>query len=109
MFGVIIIVDRDSSILNLKGVIGMRMGLIIWLVIINVVAYLVMSDDKRRARQRKERIPERTLFLLAFIGGALGVLIAMNTKRHKTKHMSFRIGIPLLLLLNAVLYGYFLT
>lgn len=86
----------------------MRMAILIWFVFINVVAYIVMSDDKRRARQRKERIPEKTLFLLAAIGGALGVLLAMNTKRHKTKHASFRIGIPMLLLLNAILYGYFL-
>lgn len=87
----------------------MRLGLLIWFIIINFVAYIVMSDDKRRARQRKERIPEKTLFLLAAIGGALGILLAMNMKRHKTKHASFRIGVPLLLLLNAVLYGYFLT
>lgn len=86
----------------------MRIAILIWFVFINVVAYIVMSDDKRRARQRKERIPEKTLFLLAAIGGALGVLLAMNTKRHKTKHASFRIGIPMLLLLNAILYGYFL-
>ncbi|MDN4066749.1 DUF1294 domain-containing protein [Paenibacillus vini] len=87
----------------------MRLGLLIWFIFINLVAYIVMSDDKRRARQRKERIPEKTLFLLAAIGGALGILLAMNMKRHKTKHASFRIGVPLLLLLNAVLYGYFLT
>ncbi|WP_410771477.1 DUF1294 domain-containing protein [Fontibacillus sp. BL9] len=87
----------------------MRTGLLVWFIFINVVAYIVMSDDKRRARQRKERIPEKTLFLLAAIGGALGILLAMNMKRHKTKHASFRIGVPLLLLLNAVLYGYFLT
>lgn len=87
----------------------MRTGIMVWFVFINLVAYIVMSDDKRRARQRKERVPEKTLFLLAAIGGALGVLVAMNTKRHKTKHASFRIGIPLLLLLNAVLYGYFLS
>lgn len=87
----------------------MRLGLLIWFIFINIVAYIVMSDDKRRARQRKERIPEKTLFLLAAIGGALGILLAMNMKRHKTKHASFRIGVPLLLLLNAVLYGYFLT
>ncbi|GIP52873.1 MULTISPECIES: DUF1294 domain-containing protein [Paenibacillus] len=87
----------------------MRLGLLIWFIFINFVAYIVMSDDKRRARQRKERIPEKTLFLLAAIGGALGILLAMNMKRHKTKHASFRIGVPLLLLLNAVLYGYFLT
>lgn len=86
----------------------MRIELLLWFLVINMVSYLVMADDKRRARQRGTRIPEQTLFLLAFIGGALGVLIAMNTKRHKTKHASFRIGIPLLLLLNAVLLGYFL-
>lgn len=87
----------------------MRIGIVIWFVFINLVAYIVMSDDKRRARQRKDRTPEKTLFLLAAIGGALGILLAMNIHRHKTKHASFRIGIPLLLLLNAVLYGYFLS
>lgn len=86
----------------------MKIGLLLWFIFINVIAYLTMSDDKRRARQRRDRVPEKTLFLLAAIGGALGVLIAMNAQRHKTKHVSFRIGIPLLLFVNAVLYGYFL-
>lgn len=67
-----------------------------------------MSEDKIKARKRRERVPEKTLFLLAAMGGALGVLIAMYRKRHKTRHMSFRIGIPLLLLLNIFLYSYFL-
>ncbi|SEU27242.1 DUF1294 domain-containing protein [Paenibacillus sp. NFR01] len=79
-----------------------------WFVIINVIGYVVMSEDKNKARKRRDRVPERTLFLLAFMGGSLGVLIAMYRKRHKTRHASFRIGIPLLLLLNMVLYGYFL-
>ncbi|ANS76996.1 hypothetical protein AWM70_22430 [Paenibacillus yonginensis] len=86
----------------------MREALLFWFVFINLIAYLVMSDDKRRARERRERIPERTLFLLAFMGGALGVLIAMYAKRHKTRHGSFVVGIPLLLFLNAALYTYFL-
>jgi uncharacterized membrane protein YsdA (DUF1294 family) len=86
----------------------MMTALLLWFLFINGVGYLIMSEDKRRARRRRERIPERTLFLLAAIGGALGVLIAMNIKRHKTKHVSFRLGVPLLLLMNAVLYGYFL-
>ncbi|MHA0858050.1 DUF1294 domain-containing protein [Paenibacillus sp. CMAA1364] len=73
-----------------------------------MVGYLVMSDDKRRAQRRKDRVPERTLFLLAAIGGSLGVIIAMYRKRHKTRHVSFRIGIPILLFMNAVLYGYFM-
>ncbi|GGH09795.1 DUF1294 domain-containing protein [Paenibacillus segetis] len=86
----------------------MMTAILLWFLFINGVGYLIMSEDKRRARRRRERIPERTLFLLAAIGGALGVLIAMNIKRHKTKHVSFRLGVPLLLLMNAVLYGYFL-
>ncbi|MEC0094325.1 hypothetical protein PMSD_24880 [Paenibacillus macquariensis subsp. defensor] len=80
----------------------------IWFIIINMVGYLVMSEDKKRAQKRRDRVPEKTLFLLAAIGGALGVIIAMYRKRHKTRHVSFRIGIPMLLFLNAVLYGYFI-
>ncbi|KKO51451.1 DUF1294 domain-containing protein [Paenibacillus sp. DMB20] len=84
----------------------MRTALGIWFVFINAVAYLVMSEDKRRAQLGRDRIPERTLFLLAAVGGALGVWAAMYRKRHKTRHLSFTVGVPLLLFLNAVLYGY---
>jgi uncharacterized membrane protein YsdA (DUF1294 family) len=80
----------------------------LWFVVINIIGYVVMSEDKKKARKRRDRVPEKTLFLLAAMGGALGVLIAMYRKRHKTRHLSFRIGIPLLLLLNALLYSYFL-
>ncbi|AOZ93568.1 DUF1294 domain-containing protein [Paenibacillus crassostreae] len=86
----------------------MGTALWIWFIFINMVGYLVMSEDKKRAQKRRDRVPERTLFLLAAIGGALGVIIAMYRKRHKTKHVSFRIGIPILLFMNAVLYGYFM-
>ncbi|GIO57055.1 DUF1294 domain-containing protein [Paenibacillus cellulositrophicus] len=87
----------------------MRTALLIWFIFINAVGYLIMSEDKRRARNRRDRVPERTLFLLAAIGGALGVLIAMYRKRHKTRHLSFRVGIPLLLFVNAVLYAFFMS
>ncbi|GAB6991870.1 DUF1294 domain-containing protein [Paenibacillus pini] len=86
----------------------MRTLIWIWFIFINVVGYLVMSEDKRRARNRRERVPERTLFILAAIGGSLGVLIAMYRKRHKTRHLSFRMGIPVLLVINVALYTYFL-
>ncbi|HEY4430804.1 hypothetical protein CA600_29230 [Paenibacillus sp. VTT E-133280] len=82
--------------------------IMLWFVVINIIGYVVMSEDKNKARKRRERVPEKTLFLLAAMGGALGVLIAMYRKRHKTRHMSFRIGIPFLLLLNIFLYSYFL-
>ncbi|USB33864.1 DUF1294 domain-containing protein [Paenibacillus sp. YPG26] len=86
----------------------MRLVIGLWFVIINLIGYAVMSEDKKKAQRRKERTPERTLFLLALIGGALGVLIAMYRSRHKTKHIRFIVGIPALLFLNAILYGYFL-
>jgi uncharacterized membrane protein YsdA (DUF1294 family) len=84
-----------------------RPALIVWFIFINAVAYLVMSEDKRRARLGRDRVPERTLFLLAAIGGALGVWIAMYRKRHKTRHLSFKLGVPLLLVVNVALYTYF--
>lgn len=81
---------------------------LLWFLFINIVGYVVMSEDKNKARKRRERVPEKTLFLLAAMGGALGVLIAMYRKRHKTRHTSFRLGIPLLLLLNVLIYSYLL-
>jgi uncharacterized membrane protein YsdA (DUF1294 family) len=87
---------------------GMIKVVMVWFAVINMIGYLVMSEDKNKARSRRQRVPEKTLFLLAAMGGALGVLVAMYRKRHKTRHTSFRIGIPLLLLLNVVLYSYFL-
>lgn len=80
----------------------------VWFAIINIIGYIVMSEDKDKARSRKERVPEKTLFLLAAIGGALGVLTAMYRRRHKTRHLSFVVGIPALLLLNVLMYSYFL-
>ncbi|MFD1886798.1 DUF1294 domain-containing protein [Paenibacillus wenxiniae] len=80
----------------------------IWLVVINVIAYSTMSLDKSRAvrGRSRQRIPEKRLFTLAAIGGAVGIWIAMLTRRHKTKHRSFVIGVPALLVLNVLVYGY---
>jgi len=85
----------------------LKPALIVWIVFINAVAYLVMSEDKRRARMGRDRVPEKTLFLLAAIGGALGIWIAMYRKRHKTRHLTFKVGVPLLLVVNVALYTYF--
>lgn len=85
----------------------MKPALIVWILFINAVAYLVMSEDKRRARMGRDRVPEKTLFLLAAIGGALGIWIAMYRKRHKTRHLTFKVGVPLLLIVNVALYTYF--
>ncbi|MFD1954431.1 DUF1294 domain-containing protein [Paenibacillus thailandensis] len=74
--------------------------LLIYIALINIVGFASMGADKQYARSSRRRIPEKRLFALGWIGGALGVWIGMRVWRHKTKHRSFVVGIPLLLALN---------
>lgn len=76
--------------------------IIIWCSVMSFACFMAMGIDKLKARAKKWRIPERTLFLLAAMGGALGGMLGMLAFRHKTKHKSFVIGMPLLLLLNII-------
>lgn len=76
---------------------------IIYLIIINLIAFLSMYIDKRKARYGKWRIPEQTLFILALIGGSIGSIAGMYTFRHKTKKLRFSIGFPIILILQIVL------
>lgn len=69
-----------------------------WIVLMTVVGFAAMGIDKRRARHRRLRIPERTLFLFAVLGGTLGILLGMKAFHHKTRHNTFRYGMPGLLL-----------
>ena len=73
-----------------------------YLVLMNLVTFWVYGADKRRARRGRWRVPEKTLFLLAALGGGLGALIGMRVWHHKTLHRSFRYGIPAILLVEAV-------
>lgn len=72
-------------------------------VIMSIVAFFTMGHDKSAAKANKRRIPERTLWNLAILGGGLGAYLGMITYRHKTKHMSFRIGFTLLAILQVAL------
>jgi uncharacterized membrane protein YsdA (DUF1294 family) len=74
----------------------------------NVAAFCMMALDKNRARKRKMRIRERTIFLCALCFGAIGVLAGMYTFRHKTQHRAFVIGVPVLVIINFV-SAYFLA
>lgn len=71
-----------------------------YLAAVNVLLCLLMGLDKLFAKLQKRRIPERTLFLLALLGGALGGTVGMYSFRHKTLHKAFAIGFPLLTLLQ---------
>lgn len=77
--------------------------LIIYIVIINLIAFLAMYLDKRKARYGKWRIPEQTLFVLALIGGSIGAIAGMYTFRHKTKKLRFSIGFPVILVMQIIL------
>ncbi|MEG0293638.1 DUF1294 domain-containing protein [Enterococcus sp.] len=80
-----------------------------YLLAMNIVAFFLMSNDKARARKRERRIPEKNLFITAWLGGSLGMLLGMQIFRHKTKHRAFTLGIPMILLIQIglVLYWYY--
>jgi len=69
----------------------------LYLLAVNLAAFIMMGTDKRRAKRGKRRISEKSLFLPAVLGGALGGTLGMRVFRHKTRHWYFRFGFPLLL------------
>lgn len=81
---------------------------ILYLVLINVIAFLLMGIDKRRAVRHRWRIPEKTLFLSALLLGSIGANLGMQVFRHKTKHKSFVLGMPLILIIQTAAVLYFL-
>lgn len=85
--------------MNLQEIFSIR-NIIIYLVIINLIGFLSMWIDKKKAKWGKWRIPENTLFLYAILGGSIGSIIGMYTFRHKTKKPKFKIGMPALLILQ---------
>ncbi len=70
---------------------------IIYLVLVNLVSFCLFYTDKQKAIHQRWRISEKTLFLSAILGGSIGALLGMYLFRHKTRHLSFVIGIPLIL------------
>lgn len=80
--------------------------LAVYLLIVNLVGFVQMGIDKRRSIQRRWRIPEAQLFLVAAIGGSIGSLLGMYVFRHKTKHKTFVIGMPLILIVQLVIIGF---
>ena len=79
--------------------------LVLYFLVLNVVGYLIMWHDKRKSLKGQWRVPEARFFVIALMGGALGVYYGMRTFRHKTQHLSFKYGIPLLIVANIVFFG----
>lgn len=76
--------------------------------ILNLLGFYSMAADKKKAKKHEWRTPEKTLLLIAFLGGALGSFIGMQMMRHKTKHAQFVILVPLFLILHIGLIGFLL-
>ena len=71
--------------------------LLYYLLIINALGFLLMLVDKWKARKNRWRVRESTLLLIAALGGSVGSLLGMYLFRHKTQHLKFTLGIPLIL------------
>ena len=76
--------------------------MLIYLLIINALGFAIMLWDKYLAKNNLRRIPERSLFGIAVFGGSLGCIIGMYTVRHKTRHKSFTLGMPAILIVQIV-------
>ena len=81
---------------------------LIYLAVINVVAFFMYGLDKWKAKRSKWRIPEATLLLLAVLGGSIGAWLGMKVWHHKTLHKKFRYGVPAIIIVQIAVIGYFL-
>ncbi len=68
-----------------------------YLLTVNIIGFAIMGIDKKKAEKGKWRIPEKTLFFVAIIGGSIGTCAGMKVFRHKTKHTKFTVGMPAIL------------
>lgn len=77
-------------------------NILIYLLIINLITFLAMYIDKKKAKWGKWRIKESTLFTLVFLGGGIGGIVGMYTFRHKTRKPRFVIGFPTILIVEII-------
>lgn len=81
---------------------------LVYIVIINFAGFFSMYLDKEKAKKQKWRIHEKTLFLIALLGGSMGSNLGMRICRHKTKHWYFVVGMPVILILQVVAFLYYI-
>ena len=69
--------------------------IIILIIGINIVSYLMMFNDKKKAKQREQRIPEALFFIISVLGGGIGILLGAIQFKHKTRKRSFQFKITI--------------
>lgn len=73
-----------------------------YLLAVNIAAFAVYGWDKMCAKRGMWRVPEKILLLLALLGGRVGAMAGMAIFRHKTLHLKFRYGVPMILILQLI-------
>jgi uncharacterized membrane protein YsdA (DUF1294 family) len=70
-----------------------------------LISIIVCIYDKKISKRNnvKLRIPEKSLFIWSAVGGSLAMYVTMKIIRHKTKHVSFMVGIPVIFVLQVAL------
>ena len=76
----------------------------IYFLLINLLSFILMYVDKKRAILHKWRISEKSFFILCILGGSLGEILGIYTFRHKTKHLKFTLGFPLILIIQLLIF-----
>ena len=81
--------------------------LLAYLGIVSLISIIVCIYDKKISKRGnvRLRVPEKSLFLWSLLGGSVAMYITMRLIRHKTKHKSFMLGIPAIIILQAALMG----
>ena len=80
--------------------------LMYYLIVVNMLTWIIYGIDKWKAKRRAWRIPERTLLLLAAAGGCTGALAGMLMFRHKTRKLKFMIGVPVIFVVESIFFVY---
>ena len=91
--------------MDIIGLIGVK-NIIMYLLTINILGFLIMGFDKWKAKRGRWRIPENTLFMFTILGGGIGTIVGIYVFRHKTKKLKFTVGMPLILILEILLFIY---
>lgn len=119
MFEVTWLDNIINTILNpimklIEGIIGFILGskvltVTIFILFMTWLGYYIMKVDKRYAKEDKRRVSERTLLLIALVGGSVGMYIGMYKFKHKTLHKKFTIGVPVIMLIQFAYIAYLIT
>lgn len=80
-----------------------------YIIFINIILFILMGVDKRKAKLNKWRISEKSLFLFSLLGGSIGGILGIYTFKHKTRHLKFTFGFPIILILQLIIIYLYLA